>query len=606
MGRTGPKSLQLRLALFVLLPVALVLAGVGAIGFIYARDQLLNQWGEATVLKLQRTAHQVDMRLSRPKAVMLMVQRLRSLHDVRHASDIIIKELETIEGVDRVELKITGKPVQGSRPVEEDHTPRMAGSHGVMMAPWQRFVAVTPPEFDTSLDAKSVSLLVDIKDARDKVIGHIRVVLRFDTLVAAIEATDWWQNHRAYLIDDSGRVLSQAGLKGGVATQVPQLDDEIITAIQDQSQGTVVGDELPPPVVTGFYRLQEAPWTLVIQAPGSDVLAPILRFRLWFFVFGAAVIAGILLLIRSVTTGTVRSIRSVSTAAKAIAQGDYAIELPRAGKDEVGELINNFSTMVVQLEERARLKNSLNLAMEVQQQLLPQRSFCIGDLCIAGVCEYCDETGGDYYDFLDPELMADGRVGIAVGDVSGHGVAAALLMTTARALVRSQVVQSNRIDSAITHVNRLLIKDTEKNGNFVTLFMAAFDMSAHTIEWVRAGHDPALLYDPDSDRITELGGEGIALGLTDDWTYKRMRYEDWKPGQIVLICTDGVWETENPNGEQFGKARLRNVLRRFGRKATAEKIVATIHEEIRRFRGDVSPSDDATLVAVRWRPAPEI
>jgi sigma-B regulation protein RsbU (phosphoserine phosphatase) len=188
--------------------------------------------------------------------------------------------------------------------------------------------------------------------------------------------------------------------------------------------------------------------------------------------------------------------------------------------------------------------------------------------------------------------------------VSGHGVAAALLMTTTRALVRSQVTQTGSLDEAATHVNQLLIKDTEENGNFVTLFMAALDIDNQTIEWVRAGHDPALLYDPNNDLFTELGGEGIALGLRADWRYRCTRYESWQPGQIVLIGTDGVWETQNPHGEHFGKTRLREILRHLGRDATAETIVATIQDEIRRFRGDVSPRDDTTLVAVRWRPTP--
>ncbi|WP_173180010.1 SpoIIE family protein phosphatase [Desulfosarcina ovata] len=604
MLRLMPSSLNQRLVLFILLPVALVLVVVGMIGFIYARDQLLNQWGEATILKLQRTAHQVDMRLSLPKTLMMMIQGMQNVDDVRYASKFILKELEEIDGVKRVALEWAAPDRQHGMTKyrsSDSEAPGRTNSTMMRMGPWQQLIRVTPPQFDTSLNAKAISLLVDINDANGSVVGQLRVVLRFDALVTAIEEKEWWQNHRAYLIDEKGKILIETGMQEKTVPQSVQLSQEILDAINREAQGTVIGNVLPPPIVTGFYRLQEAPWTLVIQAPGSEVLAPILRFRLLFFIFGGFVIAVILFLIRSSTTGTVRAIRSVSTATGAVAQGIYDVELPEGGRDEVGELIGNFSTMVDQLKERTRLKDSLNLAMEVQQQLLPKRSFCVGDICFAGICEYCDETGGDYYDFLNPELMGDGRVGITVGDVSGHGVAAALLMTTTRALVRSQVSQHVGLDEAVTHVNRLLIKDTEENGNFATLFIASFDIANHTIEWVRAGHDPALLYDPDNDQFLELGGEGVALGLTEGWEYQSKRHENWKPGQTVLIITDGVWETENPSGKQFGKARLKEIMRRLGPYVTAETIVGTIHEEVKKFRGNVSPCDDATLVAIRWR-----
>ena len=188
-----------------------------------------------------------------------------------------------------------------------------------------------------------------------------------------------------------------------------------------------------PSEVSGYYRLKEAPWTLIMIAPGKQILSSIIRFRLYYFVTGTAFIFVILLLIKLIMGRTVSSIKALSDTANRVARGDFVTLAPSKTKDEVGELIHSFNTMVVQLEERIRLKDAMNLAMEVQQNLLPQKPLQIKNMDIVGKSIYCDETGGDYFDFFQFPVLGPGKVGIAVGDVVGHGISAALLMTTARA-----------------------------------------------------------------------------------------------------------------------------------------------------------------------------
>jgi sigma-B regulation protein RsbU (phosphoserine phosphatase) len=211
--------------------------------------------------------------------------------------------------------------------------------------------------------------------------------------------------------------------------------------------------------------------------------------------------------------------------------------------------------MVPALEERVRMKQALDVAMEVQQNLLPRTMPRIKGLDIAGKSLYCDETGGDFYDFLDIGRHNAYQFGVAVGDVSGHGIQAALLMATVRAFLKSRARQPGSIADVIADINRLVADDTSETGQFMTLFYAEIDPRERIIHWVRAGHDPAMLYNPDTDTIEELMGKGIALGVDGGSEYQGQIIKGLSQGQVLLIGTDGLWETRNESGEMFGKER---------------------------------------------------
>ena len=333
-------------------------------------------------------------------------------------------------------------------------------------------------------------------------------------------------------------------------------------------------------------------------APGRKILAPIGRFRSYYLVTGTIFIFVILLLIRLVTGRTVSSIKEVSNAAENIAQGDYTASLPVRSQDEVGQLIRNFNTMTSQLQERMRLKEAMGLAMEVQQSLLPREAPRIEGFDIAGQSIYCDETGGDYYDFMEFSELGHERVGVAVGDVAGHGIAPALLMTTVRALLRSRIIQPGGLAQMITDVNRLLCIDTSESGNFMTLFFMLMDSDNREVQWVRAGHEPAVVYDPSTDSFSELYGDGIALGIDETWSFQENRQELWSDSQIVLIGTDGIWETENPQGEGFGKKRLMEIIRQH-KNRSSEEIVQAITDALAIHRDTAPQQDDVTMVVIK-------
>jgi sigma-B regulation protein RsbU (phosphoserine phosphatase) len=179
--------------------------------------------------------------------------------------------------------------------------------------------------------------------------------------------------------------------------------------------------------------------------------------------------------------------------------GDFDTKVRVVSNDEIGHIGDVINEMTEGLKEREQVRQSLQLAREIQQNLLPKDNPDIDGLDIAGTSIYCDETGGDYYDFIVPEKGIPGQVRIVLGDVSGHGISAALLMATARALIRQRSLMPGSIGEVVSDVNRQLSRDVLETGSFMTLFYLDVDARNNRLAWVRAGHDPALIYNPETD-----------------------------------------------------------------------------------------------------------
>ena len=279
-------------------------------------------------------------------------------------------------------------------------------------------------------------------------------------------------------------------------------------------------------------------------------------------------------------------------------EGDFHQKVGVVSNDELGDLGDGMNEMTAGLIERDQMRHSLYLAKEVQQALLPRENPKIKGLDIASASVYCDETGGDYFDFFIPEQPDAGRISIIVGDVSGHGISAALLMTTARAFFRQRSVMPGRISAVVSDVNRLLVNDVAESGSFMTLFFLNIDRQNRRINWVRAGHDPAVFYDPRTGAVEELRGSGMALGIDGYHTYEQYTREDLAPGQIILMGTDGIWEAQNPQGEMFGKATIYRIIRQYS-DADAKGLLTACRYALDKFRDGARPEDDVTLVVIK-------
>jgi sigma-B regulation protein RsbU (phosphoserine phosphatase) len=385
--------------------------------------------------------------------------------------------------------------------------------------------------------------------------------------------------------------------------------DQVITDLQKNITGVREVSFLDQESLLAYGAIDDYQTTLLFIVPKVDIVAEAVSMETYvherigkqILITGAILVAVVLAIIvlafilsRSVT----ENISKLVAAARRVASGDFTTRVRIHSRDEIGELGRTFNNMVPALEERVRMKQALDVAMEVQQNLLPRTMPRIKGLDIAGKSLYCDETGGDFYDFLDIGRHNAYQFGVAVGDVSGHGIQAALLMATVRAFLKSRARQPGSIADVIADINRLVADDTSETGQFMTLFYAEIDPRERIIHWVRAGHDPAMLYNPDTDTIEELMGKGIALGVDGGSEYQGQIIKGLSQGQVLLIGTDGLWETRNESGEMFGKERLKALIRQYAH-LSAKQMITSIIDELQAFRKSVKQDDDITLVVIK-------
>jgi adenylate cyclase len=375
------KSLNQRLALFLLLPVALILFLTGFVGFVFARKVLLDEWREASLLKLQRAAHHIDMRLNRPIAMIEMFNKTGEFQDGLVVQDWLRDQLKAMEGVSGVDLEWTGG--------EPESMPAMRGgmkmgSGEMQMGPggmMMRFhhggiSEVTSPRYDAKAGEETVTLISDLKNESGGSVGRLKVSLRFAYLMQDIRKLGWWQSDLAFLVDESGKVLAHTEPYPGSDRELGQMKDPLeltlLKTMKEEPYGTVLGPGSPPRVVGGFYRLSQAPWVLLLFAPGEKILAPIIRFRLYYAVAGLISILIILLLIRLISGRMVRTIRQISSAAGNVAAGNYGHPLPAKSADEIGQLIHSFNRMVAGLRERDFIQNTFGryVDKEIAKELL--------------------------------------------------------------------------------------------------------------------------------------------------------------------------------------------------------------------------------------------
>ncbi len=291
-------------------------------------------------------------------------------------------------------------------------------------------------------------------------------------------------------------------------------------------------------------------------------------------------------------------IHSLIEAGRRLGNGDYDARVEIETGDELEHLGRVFNETGPKLRDLQRMKQSLGLAAAIQHSLLPEAIPALEHFEVAGCCVYCDETGGDYYDFITFNDEGRRTLGLIVGDVSGHGIGAALVMAATRGMLHVEAPHCrNDLGELLRRLNRQLAADV-REGAFVTLLCGMLDDSTRSLVWASAGHEPALWRHARTGLIEELANTGLPLGVLDDTAYEQAGPVVLEPGDILVMGTDGICEARDPRDQFFGTERLRKLVEN-GAGLTASQICDSIIDAVARFVHPAARTDDVTLIVVK-------
>ncbi|HZS48804.1 MAG TPA: SpoIIE family protein phosphatase [Blastocatellia bacterium] len=252
--------------------------------------------------------------------------------------------------------------------------------------------------------------------------------------------------------------------------------------------------------------------------------------------------------------------------------------------------IENARLMEERLEKK-RLEEELAVASEIQLRLQPVSPPQLQGYELTGMSFPCREIGGDYYDFIE---RTDGNLEIALGDVSGKGTGAALLMASLHAAVRAQATTGSSVSGVMGAISEYLDRNSPDN-KFATLFLGVLDTETGNLVYSNAGHNPPILIR--ADRVDRLEVGGVPVGLLPESTYEESTVKI-EPNDILLLFSDGITESVNESDEEFGDARLIEVARQY-RDAPVARLRDKIEEALSKFVGKAAPVDDMTLVIMK-------
>ena len=249
---------------------------------------------------------------------------------------------------------------------------------------------------------------------------------------------------------------------------------------------------------------------------------------------------------------------------------------------------------VEEILDTGRMREELGIARRIQRAFLPKAPPGLQGFEIEGWNEPCRETGGDYYDYF---RLPGGRLALAIGDVSGHGIGPALLMTNARSALRALLQVDDDPADVLGRLNGVLVTDMLED-HFITMFVGLLDMSTKRLRYAVAGHERPLLLEARSGEILTLEGKGMPLGVVPGLSYVEGDTVTLRRNDLLACLTDGIWEATNSAGEEFGYGRLKAALLR-NCAGSAAAVVAAVKQEVLEFTEGARQSDDLTLMALK-------
>ena len=349
------KTLQQRLIIFMILPVAVFLAAIGVGGYFYDRSSLYQKWQESAILRLGVAAHYMDMRLGEPLQWIQFWLSVPWRSPPFLAGDWILKKLREQPGVSQVSLEWQDPPPGGAGAPQE-------GKGGGGLAP--RVAKVSLPQFFYPSDHKTVGLTFTLLDGAGHSLGRLTVLMKLDYLMEGVRTDGWLQTYMACLVNDNGTFLACTDPEMATRyclgdTQKP-LKLAMLKEMKTRPYGTVVGHQ----EVIGFCRLAGAPWAIVLHAQENQIMAPIRGFRFDYIIAGLLCYVVSMVLIQLGVGSMVATILQISRRVPLVARGEYSEPIEVQSRDEIGQLTRSFNDMVTGLKERDFIKNTFGIYVD--------------------------------------------------------------------------------------------------------------------------------------------------------------------------------------------------------------------------------------------------
>ncbi len=345
---------------------------------------------------------------------------------------------------------------------------------------------------------------------------------------------------------------------------------------------------------------------LETQGEYSDVY--VMLFKVVAVIF--LIIEGIAFLIGVRLTRTItQAVDKLYEATEAVKKGDFSYRIGVPSSDQLSALGEAFDSMTASVEsllreseEKLRMQSELEIAREVQTQLFPRSAPDVPGLALYGVCKAARTVSGDYYDFLN---LGEDRVCLVLGDVSGKGISAALLMAAIQSALRAQFYDGlvpggdsqAKVLSTAEVVGRLNVQlyESTPREKYVTFFFAVYDAASRSLKYTNAGHLPPVLLR--HGKVERLSVGGTVVGLFSPMTYEQGEVQ-LQPGDLLVAFTDGITEPENIYGEEFGEERLLQVVRR-AQSVSAQTLTEEIYRSVSDWTGSPELQDDMTMLVAK-------
>jgi sigma-B regulation protein RsbU (phosphoserine phosphatase) len=434
---------------------------------------------------------------------------------------------------------------------------------------------------------------------------------------------------RSAALTSDGRLMVVVDLPvdAGVASRIAERTGARIEGIADSPVGTAPAGSAPFQKTVAFMEVtawrtgQIEPAAIHLQAPigelsrriaavqsaplGSDVNRGLLLFlvvlaALFAIIQGAALVMGGALA-RSITY----AVHELFIGTERVRGGDFTHRIRVESQDQLGDLADSFNRMSGSIEhllhvqrEKQRLDDELRIAREIQKSLLPVRPPQMAGLGIADLCEPAREVGGDYYDFFE---LGPRQLGVLIADVSGKGTSAALYMAELKGLMLALSHTERSPRQLLMTVNHLLAEHLD-NRSFITATYAVIDLDLMTLTYARAGHTPLIIVS--GGKSETIVPDGMVLGLRLPGASHRFetlleeQTRPLRPGDLIVLYTDGITEAMNVDGDLFGDGALGRILSS-GARHDAAAVRERVVREVNTFVGGAEPHDDMTMVVIK-------